>query len=266
MRISLPTLAAIIGLLGIIAGSFIQAVVARANRRHERLLALEIKRTEERIVVYMNLIKYVLQAERVAGRTMGPFTRIHLHSDSPSAVGDEVDFGQNNSMSDEMAARLMTFSSIYLRLLFTEWTICYFQTIRARELKGIISLVSPPRDGYRRIEDAEDELDLDRAGRIANERAAEFAQKLVRQVQAELAGESSFVKASRYFSSFYCVSRKIPRYFQDRRERQRMGLEKEFMEDAINRISAKLSAATAAARPTGASIAQAEQQPHENGS
>jgi hypothetical protein len=132
----------IIGLLGVIAGSFIQAVVARANRRHERVLALEIKRTEERISAYRELVEYVMQAERAADRPIGSFGGRNFPSGSPSVVGDKIGLEEKDSMSDELAARLTTFGSDYLDLFFSCWMLDYHQVDRARGYKGIISLLT----------------------------------------------------------------------------------------------------------------------------
>jgi hypothetical protein len=237
MRIPLPTLVAIIGVLGVIAGSFIQAVIARTNRRHERVLALEIKRTEERISAYRELVEYVMQAERVAERTIGSFGVRNFPFRYPSVVGDKIGLEKADPMSDELAARLTTFGSDYLNLFFSCWMVDYHHVDRARGYKGVISLLTLRKDGYI---SSEDEADLDRAGRIADRRAAMFARKIVRQVQAELAGESSFRR----------TGRKISGYCKDRLETRRNGLENKFMEDALDRVGAKISAAIATLKPT----------------
>lgn len=231
MRIPIPTLVAIIGLFGIIVGGLIQAAVARTNRRHERRLALEIKRAEERISLYGELVKYILEMERTADRTMGVFSRINSDPEPPPAVCDEIKFKQPKQasfISDELAARLTIFGSPLLNLLFSCWRCDYHRVDQARELKKIISSFTPSENGGI---SPEDEADLDRASRIANERAAMFADRLVRQMQAELAGESSFAS----------TNRKIRRYFLDRRETRKKGLNNEFMENTFDRITPKVT-------------------------
>jgi len=71
MKLEASITTAVIGLLGVLLGSFIQWVIARLSRVHERNLALELRRMDKRIEVYTELIRYVAQCEKQAGRTLG---------------------------------------------------------------------------------------------------------------------------------------------------------------------------------------------------
>jgi hypothetical protein len=212
-----PAIAAGIGLLGIFLGSLIQAHVARTNRRHERRLALEVKRAEERFRAYAELSRYVMDAEMASGRSPGAF---HALIASEGAASDGAE--KQPDLTADLAARLSTFGSMWVGVIFAFWRSAH---------AGHVSL-QVTHKLFRELESAEDApklsgddwKNLERLIELSNKQSGDSADRVLRQIRAELEGEATWRNKHR----------RLRNWVHERRNMKRQEREELFIEEGMD--------------------------------
>jgi hypothetical protein len=203
MKLEAPTTTALIGLLGVLLGSLIHWTIARFGRIHERNLALELRRTDKRIEAYNRLLRYVAECEKEMGRSLG----------GPILDAKTLDEVQRSKQDDEQASYadlnidLLMFGSLWLSLILADWHVRYLENVQARVFElAIDKLVQLERLG-------EDETQgVKELARLTDARARGVTDRLVRQIQAELEGRSSW----------YIKQRLLKEYIRRRADEKRL--------------------------------------------
>lgn len=192
MHLSTTVAAAIVGFSGVLAGGLIQATVARTNRRHERSRALEAKRVDKRIEVYVDLVKYVIQRETIAGRRVSAFEPTVVRE--PRAADGET-AEDESGLSGDTIAKLVTFTSTSVDLMFAAWKVQAAQSQSAESSQKLFHVICelgwPPN-----VEKVYPER-VERLVKLSSEAAERQAHALVLQIRAEIAGQGEWRRKSR---------------------------------------------------------------------
>lgn len=185
-----------------------------------------MKRTEERLHAYIELIGYVRERELFAGRQFGP----SIVSDVAPRKNPKGKKSRAPLIGDDLATRLTIFGSSAINLLLICWELDYIHDLQARALKELFACL--PLDEKNMFVDSGEECDLEQAAAIANTRVCWFAKKLVRQVQVELEG----------LPPWHRVRKPVRQLMRERRETKRRGLDADFMERTLEAIGARITA------------------------
>ncbi|WP_124820933.1 hypothetical protein [Micromonospora ureilytica] len=223
-----PAITAAIGLLGIFAGGLIQAAVARTNQQHERRLALEMRRVEERFRSYTELTRYLMEAEAACGRSIGPFhgtSMRHEHSEKRN----ESTQPSLPELNSDLASRLSTYGSVRLDLIFAAWNL---ERSQQESFQAMLDLADAFRGEEEQIPafTAQEREELHWLVETANKRAGGLARRVLRQIQAELQGEASWRR----------TQRRIRGWLKERMRAKAREAELEHFEEVVQRYRRRL--------------------------
>jgi hypothetical protein len=216
MKLEAPTTTALIGLLGVLLGSLIQWTIARFGRVHERNLALELRRMGKRIEVYIRLLRYVAECEKEAGRSLGgPI----LDARTLEEVQGSEQGTEQMSYAD-LNIDLLMFGSLWLSMILADWHVRYLVNMQAQVFeRAIDSLVQLGKVGGDESEAVKELV------RLTNARARGVTDRLVRQIQAELEGRSSW----------YIRQRLLREYVRRRANEKRLLWEETTLEEGMTK-------------------------------
>jgi hypothetical protein len=218
MKLDIPIIAALIATMGVVVGSLMQAAIARSNRNHERQLALEIKRTEQRISAYVALMQHVADAEERAGRNFKAYG-------SAATAHREVGSAIHQAELDPLTrAQLLTFASVRLDAIYASWMYNYLEHTHARSiLEGLVA-ISEVNGGIV----SRDLGTAKKLSELTGRRAARSARLVGLQVHAELQGNTSWLRSHM----------SLPKLLKNRRDEKNLRVEEMFVEKELPRLSA----------------------------
>lgn len=200
--------------------------VARANRVHERRVALEMRRAETRLDAYVRLIQFVAEREHQDGRRFGMIPadevlgREQAHS---KADDDQPADGLAAPIDTLVEAQLLAFGGPVLPLVVTSWSHARSQAHLVKVTIRMVELLAEDGNPFPEIRFDDSDLDRLRAAEAAAVRSATRAAGIVlRQVKAELAGDMYFRPYSRLRGRIY-----------RKREHQRAVMDNEFVEEVL---------------------------------
>ncbi|MFE9916624.1 hypothetical protein ACFYPG_15855 [Micromonospora sp. NPDC005553] len=226
MSLTSPLLVPLVGLLGVFLGGGFQMIVARTNRLHERRVALEMRRAETRLDAYVRLIQFVAEREHQDGRRFGmiPADEVLGREQTHSKAGDDQPpDGLATPIDTLVEAQLLTFGGPMLPLTVTSWSHARSQAHLVKITIQTVELLTEDRSPFPEIRFDDSDLDRLHAAEAAAIRSATRAARIVlRQVQAELAGDMYFRPYSRLRGRIY-----------RKREHQRAVIDNEFVEEVL---------------------------------
>ncbi|MGC5320441.1 hypothetical protein ACPXB5_17080 [Micromonospora arida] len=174
-----------------------------------------MRRVEERFRSYSELAQYVMHVESASGRSPGAF------SDSSEKRTLDAEHAEAPQLSPELAARLTTYGSVWLDLQFVFWRAAHLSNSWLATLERLFVDLDRAND-FQYLSD-EEWGRLRGLVRISNRRGDESADRLLRQIRAELEGETSWRRGRR----------RIKNWWQDRRNSRKAAEEDIFVEEEI---------------------------------
>ncbi|MFI5906974.1 hypothetical protein [Dactylosporangium sp. NPDC051541] len=227
---SIPTedWVAAIGLGGVVAGSIVQSLSSSAGMKRQRAMVFENAVAEKRAELYISVLGYVSNMESRQNRHVSVYKSLDFLPNNHQEHAAEPSVAQIGSDGD-LEARLATFSSMLVEVLFIHWYYQYSLNVNAH-LNMVLceTLLEIPGIEHPSSEEFKLSKRLDSDSAILS---AGSASLLKQQIRAELNGKESWMTGRR---------RSLSLFFSDKKQQQWNSDTEEFIEEQLPIIQERM--------------------------